>query len=111
MLKGVSRMITLSVNHKNDTYEEFTSTALPFVDGYLIQNDCVRFDDIKNLGVRWEVSFFAIEKEDKEGTGGTIRTNLIVPPEKLDSIDWIALNGMKIYSSEDSTSEETEYDV
>ena len=99
-------MATVLVYYKNGNVEEFSSTILPFGDGYLLQNDFIRVDDIENKGVLWERSFFATEQEDKEGLGATIRTFQIVAPYTLNTIDSIFVNSSQVFPLENSEENE-----
>lgn len=86
-------MAQIQIYYKNGNYEEFNSVLLPFADGYLLQNEFLKFDNIEDDGIIWERSFFATEEDDPEGEGGTIRQFQIVKPENLQKIEEIILNG------------------
>ena len=85
-------MASLHVYYKNGNYEEFSPTTLPFGDGYLIQNDFIKVDNIEDEGIIWERSFFATEAEDPDGVGGTIRQFQLIKPEDLFKIEAIMIN-------------------
>ncbi len=86
-------MAQLQIYYKNGNYEEFNSVLLPFSDGYLLQNEFIKSDNIKEDGIIWERSYFATEEDDPEGEGGTIRQFQIIKPIDLDKIEAIVLNG------------------
>ena len=94
-------MAQIQVYYKNGNYEEFSTTILPFQDGYLLQNDFLKIENIKEEGIIWERSFFTFENEDPKGEGLTIQQFQIVKPETLPKIEMILLNGeQKIYINE-----------
>lgn len=101
-------MASISVYYQDGDFEEFTTTPLPFENGYLIQNEFIHVKDIESEGVVWERSFFAIEKEDPEGIGGTIRSIQIVPPENLYKIEGIFINNLQVYPKAEDTNAEDE---
>lgn len=101
-------MASISVYYQDGDFEEFTTTPLPFENGYLIQNEFIHVKDIESEGVVWERSFFAIEKEDPEGIGGTIRSIQIVPPENLYKIEGIFINNLQVYPKAEDTNDEDE---
>ena len=101
-------MASIKVYYKNGDIEEFITTPLPFQDGYLIQNEFLQLHDIENDGILWERSFFAIEQEDPEGLGATIRQIQIVAPDKLPQIEIIFVDNMQVYPKPEDTNDEDE---
>ena len=101
-------MASLHVYYKNGNYEEFSPTTLPFGDGYLIQNDFIKIDNIEDEGIVWERSFFATESDDPDGVGGTIRQFQLVKPEDLLKIELIMLNNTQQIYPINPPAEDTE---
>lgn len=105
-------MASLHVYYKNGNYEEFSPTTLPFGDGYLIQNDFIKVDNIEDEGIVWERSFFATESDDPDGVGGTIRQFQLVKPEDLLKIELIMLNNtQQIYPLNPQTEDSKEIEL
>ncbi len=88
-------MPTLEVYYENGDYDSFSSTLLPFGDGYLIENERLLLDinTIEEEGIIWERDFFTSEDEDPEQDGKMIHRMQIVKPSELDKIALITLNG------------------
>lgn len=85
-------MATIAVYYNNGNYEEFSPTLLSFENGYILQNEFIKVDEIAEKGLIWERSYFTDEVEDPDNLGATIRQFQIIKPEDLNKIDQIILN-------------------
>lgn len=96
-------MPTLEVYYENGDYDSFSSTVLPFGDGYLLENERIILDvnTILEDGIIWERDFFASEEEDPEQDGKIIHRMQIVKPAELEKVALIALNGKPYIARED----------
>ena len=88
-------MASVQVYYKDGDYEEFTSTPLPFQEGYLIQNEFIVSGKLETEGLFWERSFFRAVEGDLGGERCSFCRLCLVEPEDVDKIELIMLNGFQ----------------
>ena len=94
---------TLEIYYKNGDYDSFSSTVLPFSDGFLLENERVilNLETILEEGIIWERDFFATQEIDDMQNGKVINRMQIVTPQELEKVALISLNGQAYIASVD----------
>lgn len=93
------------VIYRRESIQTFKATILSIAEGVLIEDDLIQYDDIENLGLRYDRGAYSTNPDDIDARCYRNKPMVIVKPEELDSILLIKVDGTDIFIRNNSTGE------